>query len=424
MIFDHIPAGLDYIDDAALNAGWTLVNPTLLSFTHDGVLDVGDSIVVRVYMTPNGNDLSLEGLTNIAEIGSVFDLLGRNISQFDIDSTPDDTVDNDNGGEFEGDTDGTINGENGDEDDSDPAAVCTAILTCPEDISTGSCFVEPFSTALEAGLVVGCNQLDVDLSFEDEIVPAECIGGDFHSERTVIRNYTYTSANGVFMETCPQEITYEFTECNQVTDAGRIGINGESLLLIPGSGCAVPAILPTEEFVTSGCNDLVEHMWLVTTLERSNGAPFIPNTLNTGPEGSGAIWEIIDGETGESYQPLAISQNTYFVRCTRSISCCNFVETNIIGYRIDETAECPEIPGLPSELISDCENEIVLNAIDDNMDNGENIEFQTNRTIEATNKVGNGANIIYNAKQSTILHPGFEVELNGLLEIKTEGCND
>ena len=58
------------------------------------------------------------------------------------------------------------------------------------------------------------------------------------------------------------------------------------------------------------------------------------------------------------------------------------------------------------------------------MDNGENIEFQTNRTIEATNKVGNGANIIYNAKQSTILHPGFEVELNGLLEIKTEGCND
>ena len=68
--------------------------------------------------------------------------------------------------------------------------------------------------------MVGCNQLDVDLSFEDEILPAECIGGDFHSERTVIRNYTYTSANGVFMETCPQEITYEFTECNQVTDAG------------------------------------------------------------------------------------------------------------------------------------------------------------------------------------------------------------
>ena len=423
MIFDHIPAGLDYIDDPVLNEGWTVVNPSLLSFTHEETLDVGDSVVIRVYMTPNGNDLTLEGLTNIAEIGSVIDLVGRDISLFDQDSRPDDTVDNDEGGEFDGNTDDTVNNENGDEDDADPAPICAVVLTCPEDMRTGSCFVEPFSTPSEAGLEISCDELMVDLSFEDEVVPAECAGGDFYSERTVIRTYTYTSENGAFTQTCPQEITYEFTECNQVTDAGRIGINGESLLLIPSSGCAVPAILPIEDFVTSGCNDLVEHMWLVSTTERSNGSPFIPNPLNVGPEGSGAIWEIIDGETSESFQPSTITQNTYFVRCTRSISCCDFVETNIIGYRIDETQACPELPA-SSELISDCDEVIILNAIDDNMESGENIEFQTNRTIEASNKVGTGANIIYNAKQSTILDLNFEVELNGLLEIRTDGCND
>ena len=259
MIFDHIPAGLDFIDDAVLNAGWTMVNPTLLSFTHDDILDVGESVVIRVYMTPNGNDLTLEGLTNIAEIGSVVDLLGRNISQLDIDSTPDDTADNDDGGEFEGNTDGTINGENGDEDDSDPAAICSFVIECPEDIvATDGCTVEPFDNLADAGFLLGasCADLIVDLMLDDELIPSDCTDGDFISERTVFRTYTFLSENGGFEESCPQEITYQFTECNQVVDPGAISIDGSSLLLVP-SGCDAPPIIESAQATASGCNDLV-----------------------------------------------------------------------------------------------------------------------------------------------------------------------
>ena len=63
----------------------------------------------------------VEDYTNFAEIGSVEDEDGNDISAFDQDSTPDDTPDNDAGGEPGGDTDNTVDGENGDEDDQDPA---------------------------------------------------------------------------------------------------------------------------------------------------------------------------------------------------------------------------------------------------------------------------------------------------------------
>ena len=425
VVFDHVPAGLDFIDDPILNEGWSEVNSSLLSFTHDEILVSGDSVVIRVYMTPNGSDLTLEGLTNIAEIGAVQDLSGTDISSFDVDSTPDDEIDNDEGGDIGQDTDDTVDNEGGDEDDADPEAICAMILTCPADINGASCFVEPFATAAEAGLESGCDNLDLEFSFDDEVVPADCIsGGDFFSERTVIRTYRYTSSEGDFDLSCPQEITYEFTECNQVVDAGRIEIIDSPLLLVP-TGCQAPPITEMSSATVSGCNDQVEYMWLVSTEERSNGSPFIPNPLNVGPEGSGSVWEIINGATDADYQPGIISQNTYYVRCTRSISCCEFVETNLVGYRIDETADCPEVELLTPETgAADCEEDIILNAIDDNMINGETLEFRTNQTIEASNKLGNNAHIIYNAKKGTTLNQGFEVQSNAQLDVKTDGCND
>ena len=196
---------------------------------------------------------------------------------------PDDTVGNDDGGELNGDTDNTTGNEQGDEDDSDPAAICTFVIECPEDIvATDGCTVEPFDNLADAGFLLGesCDNLMVGLSVEDELIPFECIGGDFIPTRTVIRTYTFLSENGGFEESCPQEITYQFTECNQVVDAGAIAIDGSSLLLVP-SGCDVPPITESVEATASGCNDLVEHMWLRTTVERSNGLPFIPNPLNT-----------------------------------------------------------------------------------------------------------------------------------------------
>ena len=308
---------------------------------------------------------------------------------------------------------------------------CMFELTCPGDITAADgCTVAPFTTAEDAGLtLVGCALVDVVMTIDDEIVPAECADGVSHFDsRDVIRTYTFVSSDGTINETCEQTITYEFSECNQVTDAGNIGINGGSLLMIPSTGCNVPAIEPTEDFVTSGCNDLVEHMWLVSTQERSNGSPFFPTQLNTGPEGSGSIWEIIDGATDPSFQPDVITQNTYYVRCTRSISCCDFVETNLVGYRIDEDAECPVIatpepPAMTLGLTQDCEGNIILNVRDDAA-NGEQMEYRTNWTIEATNKVGADAHLIYNAKDGTTLGQGFEVQANAQFEVKTDGCDD
>ena len=267
----------------------------------------------------------------------------------------------------------------------------------------------------------------VGLSVEDELIPFECIGGDFIPTRTVIRTYTFLSENGGFEESCPQEITYQFTECNQVVDAGAIAIDGSSLLLVP-SGCDVPPITESVEATASGCNDLVEHMWLRTTVERSNGLPFIPNPLNTGSEGSGEIWEIISGATDADFDPGVITQNTYFVRCTRSISCCEFVETNLVGFRIDNAAECPVVEVIDEdqaqfERIDNCVGEIVLNGRDD-MGAGDQKEYRTNETIRATNRVGAGASTIYNAQGGISLEPGFEVEFNAELQAIIEGCNN
>ena len=86
MVFDFLPAGLDFIDDAELNEGWTL-DGKIVSFTHVGTLLPGESVVIQIFMTPNGEDFSNEGLTNVAEIGQVLNLTGASIGQFDIDST-------------------------------------------------------------------------------------------------------------------------------------------------------------------------------------------------------------------------------------------------------------------------------------------------------------------------------------------------
>ena len=125
-MYDYLPEGLDYIHDPALNNGWTLEGD-IVSYTYIGNLEPGASVQVQIYMAPNGEDFSNAGLTNVAEIGEVFNLAGSSIGQFDIDSTPDDSPNNDEGGESGGDTDNTTDGENGDEDDADPAEILSLI---------------------------------------------------------------------------------------------------------------------------------------------------------------------------------------------------------------------------------------------------------------------------------------------------------
>ena len=74
-------------------------------------------------------------------------------------------------------------------------------------------------------------------------------------------------------------------------------------------------------------------------------------------------------------------------------------------------------------MTQDCEGNIILNVRDDAA-NGEQMEYRTNWTIEATNKVGADAHLIYNAKDGTTLGQGFEVQANAQFEVKTDGCDD
>ena len=306
--------------------------------------------------------------------------------------------------------------------------------TCPVnwDITVAydasECAVSPYSTVaqLEAstnGTVSDNCTDDNDIVIEstDEVVPLECSSpGDFFESRQVVRTYEFTDACGNTSDPCPQIITYTFTECNQITDPGTIEIVDGVVLNIP-TGCTAPPITDRTPAV-SNCDDYVEYMWLVSTAEQSNGQPFIPNDFNMGPQGSGALWEIIPGATGVEYYPGIINENTYFVRCSRSFSCCDYLETNLVGYRIDNDpdAVCPAVNPPTGD---DCDEDIILTAID-NMMSAQNEEYHTDRTIQAENRVGVGANLLLNAKDGTTLRPGFEVESNAQLQVQTDGCDN
>ena len=72
-------------------------------------------------------------------------------------------------------------------------------------------------------------------------------------------------------------------------------------------------------------------------------------------------------------------------------------------------------------LVQDCEEEITFTVWDDM--SGQETEYQTNWTIEASNTLSENSFIRFNAKDGTV-QPGFEVQIDSQLEIKTEGCND
>lgn len=307
---------------------------------------------------------------------------------------------------------------------------------CPTDwdltVDYDGCIVAPYSTVPQLENETGANVIDncddssdLELTSFDAIIHQECSGsGSFFSSREVIRTYQFTDECGNVNELCPQLITYNFDQCNQVTDPGAIAIGGSTVVRIP-SGCDAPTISETSP-ASSDCNDLIEHLWLSTTVERSPGVPFVPNPLNTGAQGSGSVWEIIDGANSTDYTPETVDVNTYFVRCTRSFSCCEYIETNLVAFIIDDNdpnLECPIIT-VDQDVNNNCDELIVLTNPFDNLTSGQDTSFVTDRTIEADNIIDGGAYLILDAKEGTTLKPGFEVNLLGQLEVYIQGCNE
>ena len=303
-------------------------------------------------------------------------------------------------------------------DDIDPVAMGTL-----PDISiaydSDGCFVTPYASinqlegSTQVSISDNCSSdTEIVISFEDSIEPSQCEAGDGHmSERTIQRTYTLTDycGNETSLE---QDLTISFTGCNQLDTYGEIAIDGKEIITV-SPGC-VPPIIEETVGVTGDC-DYVDHMWLVSTQEVSPGQPFFPNSFNIG-----ITWFIIDDADDIDYQSSAIDVNTYFVRCSRDISCCDFGESNIVSVLVDPAASCD----FEDIVVDDCDEAIILQKPGDNMLDNSSVLYKTNKTIEANIEVNGGSNLILDAKEGVLLKKDFEVAKGATLEVNLEGCKE
>jgi len=245
-------------------------------------------------------------------------------------------------------------------------------------------------------------------------MPAECSDGTSFDERTVIRTYKFVNAlTDETLGECPQTITYETDGCTQLTSFGFISIAGDTEISVPGGTCDIPLIEVSSP--ETGICGYVEYMWLVSNQVNALGLPIIPTNFNVG-----TIWNIIPGEVSPTLDPGLISEDTYYVRCARNFSCCDFGESNIISVLIDENAICPAVTAMESR--EDCESIFTLRSPTDDFNNAEQIRFITDQTIDASNIINPQSRIIFDAAQGSFIKSGFEIKLNAKLEIYNTGC--
>ncbi|MBP6238077.1 MAG: DUF11 domain-containing protein [Saprospiraceae bacterium] len=124
VVRDTIPCGLEFDPSDPANTGWTQ-SGQVITTTISSLLNPTQStqVMVNLIVRPCYSDPAT-AWTNYAEINEAINN-ETGLPGDDIDSDPDDNMNNDNGGvpDFNGvmsGTDNTINNENGDEDDHDP----------------------------------------------------------------------------------------------------------------------------------------------------------------------------------------------------------------------------------------------------------------------------------------------------------------
>ncbi len=106
-------------------------------------------------------------------------------------------------------------------------------------------------------------------------------------------------------------------KCLNVDNGGSIAANQE---ICPGD---TPALLTNAIFPTGGSGTL-EYLWLQSNVPQYNG-PGDPN------------WSEIPGSNAPNYQPGALTETTYFIRCARRECCTDYPgETNIINVTVND----------------------------------------------------------------------------------------
>ncbi len=131
-IFDYIPEFLTLADDNWSDVGNETVKRTLVL---DEPLSGGNKVLTTITLKVDDN-VTPRYLVNYAEIGDVSDSNNRAVGSKDIDSTPDGSNSNDNGGVAGTDSDNSIDSTRDvDEDDHDPAQ----IVIVDSDIAGSEC---------------------------------------------------------------------------------------------------------------------------------------------------------------------------------------------------------------------------------------------------------------------------------------------
>jgi len=403
------------------------------TFTLDS-LSAGDQVVVTLNFTVHPMATN-SMIVNNAEITFASASPGGPLAQ-DEDSPLGDI---NNGSTNELGTDNEISDNNTggmdlaiDQDDYDPALInvnlcLPQINACPSDwnmtVGAGDICKEVEGMNIETLL----SNTDIDFencgnaslftsTYQDSLVREECNGGFEFENRTVYRTYTITNTQtDEVLAMCPQEITYEINECVSLTDYGTIGFGGTNYISVP-SNCEVPEIQVVEE--EEGVCGFVEYMWLVSTQQDANGQPFVPTEFNIG-----TTWLLIPGEVEPTLSPGVISQTTYYVRCARNFSCCQYGESNVVAAFFDEEASCS---GIGNEMLINehCDSTIVLLSPDNDFMQQEQMMYITNETIEAQNLSGNGSSLTLDAGKEIIMNPGFEIRDSSLLEVYNNGCKE
>ncbi|MCF8465748.1 MAG: gliding motility-associated C-terminal domain-containing protein [Flavobacteriales bacterium] len=131
---------------------------------------------------------------------------------------------------------------------------------------------------------------------------------------------TVTDGNGC-VDSC--SVNVENVPCCNVTDGGEI--SGEQENCGPFNPSEIVSVVPA-----TGGIGAVEYSWYSGPCPASN--PTIgASTQGALPEG----FVLIDGATGESYDPGLLNETTCFIRCARNAGCTDYIgESNIVTITI------------------------------------------------------------------------------------------
>lgn len=301
---------VDYFPETLIlqDSDWTQPNPNErkayrnIKLEEPLVTGASYETTVRFLVSP---DAPNEPIINYAEISNIFDQSGNDISDFDVDSNADDSINNDDGGVVLGDSDNVVNLD-GDEDDHDPAiiffieseivenCICLANATNSDDGQFGEIITinAPNGQTWYIDAVEGLYDAASDappaeptalVTGEDGVILAETDNGDGTSD------YTF---EGIRIDGQPYVITFRNTndDIEQVTSAActyeNIEVEG-AISLCTGSEETYTVTNPiaghSYEFTLPEGGSIIETTDLSVTIDWDDapGGPFELTVANT-----------------------------------------------------------------------------------------------------------------------------------------------